>query len=656
MKNILLAALFLIVFKADANVQLPKFFSNNMVLQRNHTIPVWGWAAKNEKIIVSIHKQTKITKADNLGKWRIDLAEEQAGGPFILTIKATNTIIINNVLFGDVWICSGQSNMDMKIGGWGFVNNYKQEIANANYANIRHFEVQKAVASKPQTNVEGGQWEVCSPQTAANFSAVAYFFARKLNQDLNVPIGLIVTSWGGTNVETWTSKPAFESNDEFKQMISNMPNLDINELMKQKQENFNIKYKTIKENLKTDTLDIAKWKLIEYDDSKWTKINAPMLWEQQGLADFDGEICFRKTIELAKKDAGKEAFVELGTIDDDDETYLNGVKIGETKSYNKARKYHVDAGILKQGKNVIMVMVKDNTGGGGFYGDADNMKLTIADNQQTLAGVWLYKVKSMANPSLTFDPNSYPTLLFNGMLSPLIPYAIKGAVWYQGESNVSRAYQYRKAFPLLITDWRTHWKQGDFPFYFVQLTTFNENNGNSNKGSAWAEMRQSQALTLTLPNTGMAVTTDIGDPKDIHPANKQDVGLRLAQIALNKTYNKENVYTGPVFSSIKIDANKAILSFTNVGSGLKTTDKYGYVKGFEIAGADKKFKYANAKIEGNNIVLYQNEIEKPIAVRFSWADDASESNLFNKEGFPAAPFRTDDWPSVTESVKYEIAK
>lgn len=656
MKNILFAALFLLSNKTNANVQLPKFFSNNMVLQRNRIIPVWGTATKNEKITISIHNQTKSTKADSFGKWRIDLAEEQAGGPYILTVKAKNTINISNVLFGDVWICSGQSNMEMKIGAWGFVNNYKQEIANANYANIRHFEVQRAVATNSQLDVQGGLWEVCSPLTASNFSAVAYFFARKLTQELQVPIGIINTSWGGTHVETWTSKEAFENSDEFKQMISTMPSLDVDAMMKLKKDNFDKKFKAIQQTLVTDKSEIVKWQKPDYDDSKWTKFTAPMRWEEQGLADFDGEICFRKTINISLEDASREAVLELGTIDDIDETYINGIKIGETKSYNQLRKYPLAPGILKTGKNVIVVKIADTGGGGGFYGDADRMKLTFGITSQSLAGVWLYKIKSITPPTLTLDPNNFPTLLFNSMINPLIPYAIKGAIWYQGEGNVSRAYEYRKTFPLMITDWRTHWKQGDFPFYFVQLASFNENNGNSNKGSAWAELRESQTLTLKLPNTGMAITTDIGDANDIHPKNKQDVGLRLAQIALNKTYKKENVYTGPVFSSYKINGNKVELSFTNIGTGLSTSDKYGYIKGFEIAGADNTFKNANAIIEGDKVVLFQKEIEKPVAVRFSWADDASECNLFNKEGFPAAPFRTDDWQCITEGMKYELAK
>lgn len=657
MKPLIFITIFLLLgSQANAKVQLPKFFSNNMVLQREHTIPVWGWANKNEKVTVSLNNQVKTTKADKDGKWRIDLAAETAGGPYFLNVKATNSITISNVLIGDVWVCSGQSNMEMKIAAWGFINNYEQEIANANFPNIRQFEVVKTTASQPKSDVDEALWEVCSPKTAGNFSAVAYFFARKLNQDLSVPIGILNTSWGGTNVETWTSKAAFQNSNEFKQMISEMPNLDIKLLLKQKQDTFNEKFKTIKATLLTDILEIAKWQQPNYNDSNWTKINAPNIWEKQGLADLDGEICFRKTIEIDAADAGKVALLQLGTIDDDDETYLNGVKLGETKGYNQARKYQVEAGVLKPGKNVIVVMVKDNGGGGGFYGDAENMKLTIGNKHQSLAGVWLYKIKSIVAPSLNLDPNSYPSLLFNAMINPLIPYAIKGAIWYQGEANTPQAYQYRKSFPLMITDWRKQWQQGDFPFYFVQLTSFNDNNGNSTKGSAWAELRESQASALVLPNTEMAVTTDIGDANDIHPKNKLDVGLRLAAIALNKTYNKGNAFNGPVYSTYKIQGNKISISFTNVKTGLFAKDKYGYLKGFEIAAADKKFKYAQAIIEGDKVVVFNSEVTNPVSVRFGWADDAGENNLLNGDGFLAAPFRTDDWPGITDDKKYEIGK
>jgi sialate O-acetylesterase len=284
------------------------------------------------------------------------------------------------------------------------------------------------------------------------------------------------------------------------------------------------------------------------------------------------------------------------------------------------------------------------------------MKLETGDKAMTLAGDWSFKVATVTINNSGTNPNSHPTLLYNAMIAPLIPYTIKGVIWYQGESNASRAYQYRKAFPLLIADWRNHWGEGDFPFYFVQLASFNSANGNSEKGSAWAELREAQTKTLSLPNTGMAVTTDIGEAGDIHPKNKQDVGLRLAAIALNNLYGKSMEFSGPLYQSQQKSGNKVILSFTHTGSGLAARDKYGYLRGFEIAGADRQWHYAKAYIDGDKVVVYQDGLSDPIAVRFGWSDDAGDDNLYNTEGFPASPFRTDDWKGVTEGVKYEFGR
>jgi sialate O-acetylesterase len=639
---------------AIANIRLPKFFSDNVVLQREHTIPVWGWADAKEKITVQLNKQTKTITTGKDGKWRIDLAAEAAGGPYILIIKGKNTITINNVLIGDVWVCSGQSNMEMPIGSWGFINNFKEEIAAANYPNIRQFLVPKQTAVQPQTELSDGDWKICNPENAAMFSAVAYFFGRELNKELNIPVGLINTTWGGTQVESWTSRQAFENSDEFNTMISGMQNVNIDELIKIKKENTKKKIEQLQGAAVPDKTEIATWKNKDFDDAGWSSLTIPGLWEQQGLEDIDGFIWFRKTIDISAEEAGKAATLELAMIDDNDETFLNGEKIGSTTGYNVKRNYTIPAGVLKQGRNTIAVRVEDTGGGGGIYGDATDIKISIGSNEKSLAGNWKVRIEAVTTASSGIGPNSYPTLLYNAMIHPLLPYAIKGAIWYQGEANAGRAYQYRKAFPLMINDWRNQWKQGDFPFYFVQLATFNSNNGNSEKGSDWAELREAQALTLSLPNTGMAVTTDIGDAKDIHPKNKQDVGKRLAAIALNKTYGKNIVAGGPVYQSFKTEGNKIIVSFTNVGGGLMAKDKYGYLKGFEIAGADQRFHYAIAHIEGDNVVVSSNEVPNPVAVRFGWADDAGDNNLYNKEGFPAPPFRTDNWKGITEKVKFSF--
>jgi len=361
----------------------------------------------------------------------------------------------------------------------------------------------------------------------------------------------------------------------------------------------------------------------------------------------------RKTITLAIEDAGKAGMLELSKIDDEDISYINGIEVGRNNIWDAKRKYPIPAGLLKAGENTIAIRVVDGGGGGGIYGDTSDFKLTVGNNAIPLTGKWKYQVESVKRD---ISPNSYPSLLYNSMVNPLIPYAFRGVLWYQGETNAWRAQQYKKAFPLMINDWRNKWHQGSFPFYFVQLSSFNETNGNSNNGSMWAELREAQTQTLQLPNTGMCVTTDIGDPLDIHPKNKQDVGKRLAAIALNKIFKKNIVYGGPSFKSMEIDGNKIIASFENLGSGLATPDKYGYVKGFEIAGKDQVFYYAKAKIVDDKVVIYNENVKNPVAIHFGWADDASDNNLYNKEGFPAVPFRTDNWKNVTETIDYRIVQ
>lgn len=648
-----LLLLLLIFTNVEAHVTMPKIFGNNMVIQRNQQIPIWGWATPNEKIVVSLNKQNKLVKADKNGDWMVNLMPESGGGPFILTIEGKNIITFSNVLIGEVWICSGQSNMEWPLE---MVINADKEIAEANYPQIRHFTVEKAVSSVPLKDIKGGSWELTEPDNAAHFSAVAYFYARKLYKELNVPIGVINSSWGGSHVETWTSRTAFERSNEFKNMISLMPLVNMDSVTNLEIENVKLNLlKWSKEVLPQNVL--KDWTKLTFDDSEWKTLQAPGTWEEQGLNGLDGVLLFRKYFTVSAENAGKSAILELAKIDDNDITYVNGIKVGETNKYDSSRKYEVPKGILKAGKNVVSVRVTDTGGGGGFYSNAA-MQITVLNEQQSLSGEWRYGFESINKdiPNLGINPNQYPTLLYNAMISPLIPFSIKGVIWYQGESNTGRAWQYRTAFPLMITDWRNQWGQGDFPFYYVQLASF-DSGGSVEKdaGYKWAELRDAQTQTLSLPNTGMAVTTDIGDANDIHPRNKQDVGLRLALIALNKTYDRNLVSNGPIFSSMKIDDNKVIISYNNVGSGLITTDKYGYLKGFEIAGKDKSYRYAKAYIKGDQVIVYSDHVINPIAVRFGWFDEVSDNNLFNKEGLPAAPFATDSWERVTflEKFKFE---
>jgi sialate O-acetylesterase len=651
---LLIIALCIGSIATSANVTLPLIFSDNMVLQRNTLIPVWGWADANEKVEVKFNNQTKTVKADKKGKWMVRLDAETAGGPYELSVKGKNTILIKNILVGEVWLCSGQSNMEFPVGkpkGWGLPN-YEAVAADANYPLIRQIKVAHAISSLPETELKASAWEICSPSTVGDFTAVGYFFAKNIFDELKIPIGIINDCWGGTNIETWISRDAFESSDEFKEMIAGMPKINLDSLSKLKVQVMESRIEALQQGSKIKDLNPEIVYQSSFDDSKWPKLNQPQLWEQQSIGELDGVVWLRKTIVLSSLDLTKEATLELSKIDDEDITYVNGVKVGATNQYDAKRKYSIPPGILKEGINVIAVRVVDNGGGGGIYGDAADLKLSLGNTSIPLSGDWKFQVESIKK---TTNENSLPSLCYNAMINPLIPFAFKGVLWYQGESNAGRSYQYRKAFPLLINDWRLKWTYPEMPFYFVQLATYN-NPGNSNEGCGWAELREAQTMALSLPNTGMCVTTDIGNPFDIHPTNKQDIGKRLAAIAFNNLYGKTRICNGPSFKSMEIKGNEIILSFNNVGSGLVTPDKYGYIKGFEIAGNDQVFHFARAYIKDNTVVLSSDKVENPVAVHFSWMADASESNLFNKEGFPAEPFRTDEWKTITKNEKYKIEK
>jgi len=633
---------------ATANVKMPLVFSDGMVLQRNKPIPVWGWADANEKVEIRFNKQTKTIIADQNGKWSINLNAEKAGGPFELSITGKNTITIKNVLVGEVWICSGQSNMEFQVYK---TMNAEKEIEDSNYPMIRHFGVAQDLSGKPKDDLKSAKWEVSNKENVGNFTAVGYYFAKKLYAEIKVPIGIINTSWGGTNVETWTSREAFQNSEDFKAMIADVQVVDMDEV-------FEIYKKSVLENVrKVQGFDVSmenevQFKNPDFNDKNWPEIKVPSLWENQQLGNMDGIVWMRKTIVLTADQAKKEAVLYLSKIDDEDQTFVNGIEVGTNKLWDKQRIYKIPSNILKEGANTIAVRITDYSGGGGIYGDPADLKIDFKDSNLSLEGLWKFNVIKVR---IEVSPNSYPSLLYNAMVNPLVPYAFQGVLWYQGEANVSRAKEYKKAFPLMITDWRTKWKQGDFPFYFVQLSTFDEFGGNSTKGSRWAELREAQSETLKLPNTGMAVTTDIGNAKDIHPTNKQDVGLRLAAIALHNVYNKKQVFSGPVYKSQEIKGNQIILTFDHIGSGLSTPNNTE-LKGFEIAGTDKVFHSAKAIIKDNKIIVSSDQVQNPVAVRYGWADDDTNINLYNKEKFPASPFRTDNWEMMTANEKYKVSK
>ncbi|GAB3734415.1 sialate O-acetylesterase [Spirosoma lituiforme] len=635
---------------AFADVRLPNVFGSHMVLQRRKPVPVWGWAEAGEKVTVTLNNQTKATKAGKDGTWRVALDAMEAGGPYQLLVKGkNNTVTFDDVLAGEVWICSGQSNMEWPLSA---AANAKTEIPVANYPTIRQLLVKKAISLTPKDNIDGS-WSICTPETAPQFTAVGYFFAKQLQKELNVPIGLINTSWGGTHSETWTSREAMNQNDELRLVASKLPATS-DEVIQRGAARTQALINAQQGSLPT-AADEQTWASATLNDSEWKTMNMPGDWEWGGLPTLDGVVWFRQEIVIPDGSNHQKMVLYIDSVADNDSTFINGQLVGSTKG-GKARAYAIPDGLLKSGRNVVAIRVTDTDGSGGLMGRPEQLKLANDNLTIPLAGKWKYRVASVFASSYKPGPNTFATQLFNAMINPLIPYAVEGAIWYQGESNAGRAYQYRKTFPLMIQDWRRHWGY-DFPFLFVQLASFNAGNGDSRQGSNWAELREAQTLTLQLPNTGMAVTSDIGERNDIHPKNKLDVGNRLAAEAMRVAYGKEGEKgnepsRGPQFNKMTVAGNRVTLTFGNVGSGLIAKDRYGYLRGFEVAGADQKFYYAKAEIQGNSVVVHADSVATPVAVRYGWADDNGDVNLYNQENFPAIPFRTDTWKGITEAAKF----
>ncbi len=629
-----------------AKVKPAKIFSSNMVLQQGTEISVWGWADNGEKVSVTLADKTLEAVAGEDGKWMVKFQKMDYGGPHIMTISGSNTITFENIMIGEVWICSGQSNMDFQLVR---SINGKEEVANSNHANIRLFKVPKKISQHPQNDMESGEWKVCSPETSARFTAVGYFFGRALQADLNVPIGLIHTAWGGTVAESWTSGNTMSNDVDFKERYNELVEMDVAaEEQRKVDEIKNVLGGDLPS--KDEGVVDGKWKYaaIDFDDNNWKEISIENVWDEQGYEKIDGVACYRKEFSLSKKQAGKSYELHLGKIDDSDIAWVNGTKVGETKRDNRSeRVYSIPANLLVKGKNVITVRVTDGRGVGGFY-DSEKISLVGSDNSIEIVGNWKIKFTVVSLNKTRFGPNSYPTLLFNGMINPLIPYAIKGVIWYQGEANASRAKQYGRIFPNMITDWRTNWDDDDFPFLFVSLANFRQIRVQPGE-SSWAELREAQTKALDLKVTGMALAIDLGVANNIHPKNKQDVGKRLELAALKNGYRKSIIYSGPLYEAMKISDSKVEITFTHVGCGLVKKKRSEEITGFSIAGADKKFYWAKAKITSDNRVeVWCDDVKEPVAVRYGWADNPGFLNLYNNQGLPTNPFRTDMWEGITK--------
>lgn len=631
-----------IIMDKYSKLKLPKLISDGMVLQRDSEVKVWGWASPEEAITVDFAGKFYITAADNYGNWKVVLKDLKAGGPYNMEIKSSKEqITIKNVLVGDVWVCSGQSNMVTTMERVSII--YEDEIANCENSFIRQFIVpDRYDFNNPKEDLEDGTWKEAGKDTILSFTAVGYFFAKYLFKKYHVPIGLIKACVGGTPITAWFSEDAIKKFPENLEVLEKLKDEKyVNNIKKEEAEAVNTWFKELNEKDEGLKNDKEAWFDPSYEPIGWKTMKVPSRWEDEGLKPLNGSVWFRKEVFVPDSMTEKSAKLYMGTIIDSDFAYINGVLAGSTGYQYPPRRYEIPEGIIKEGKNIITIRVISNNGNGQFIKEKP-YKLFTKDQSINLEGEWQYKVGAKLDrpmPSTTFFEYK-PVGLFNGMISPLLNYAIKGVIWYQGESDTHNPIGYKGLFSAMVSDWREKWKQGEFPFLYVQLANFMEAKAEPSE-SEWAELRQQQLKCLEVPNTGMAAAIDIGEWNDLHPLNKKDVGERLALLAQNIAYgDKDIVSSGPIYKSLKIEGNKAVISFSNLGGGLISKDGDD-LKHFAVAGSDKKFLWAKAIIDEDKVVVWNDKVMNPSAVRYAWADNPEGANLYNKEGLPASPFTTE---------------
>jgi len=642
-KACLLGLSILSLTSASAKVTLPQFITDNMVIQQNSAMTLPGKAKPGAKVTVKTDwLGTELsTKAGADGVFSLDVPTPAAGGPYTIIISDGDgePAVLCNILSGEVWLCSGQSNMEFKVNrdNWGSrLMNSDEVVATSQHPDIRLLKLSHNTSYVPldDAKVDFGGWVEANPATMG-VSAIGYLFALQMHDELGVPVGIIDSSWGGTVAEAWTPFAPLEGVPGFEAQLTNLKSNDfdaarIEKAYAQELDGWSAKLQSAGKQFDRGAVQTG---------SEWGKMPLPGIWENSVLPGFDGVVWIQRELELPAAAAGKPVSLEVGVVDDLDDTYFNGVRVGGYENPGRSRVYNIPGELVKSGKNVITVRIVDFMGEGGVK-DGSKMSATVDGKVYPLDGEWSYCADmSLAEmpqrPSSPQGPN-YPTVLYNAMINPLKVLPVKGVLWYQGCSNVGRAGQYEPLFKSLINSWRSTFDNSEMPFYFVQLAGYLAQH-NVQPDAGYAHLRNSQAKALELPNTGMAVAIDLGHPADIHPANKQEVARRLALIALNRDYGKKDVvYKAPAIKSAKADGNKMVLKFDGT---VKPTSVA--VTGFTLGDKNGKFVYANARMEGDDTIVVSSPlIENPVAVRYNWADYPG-GNLYGPTGLPVAPFATD---------------
>lgn len=637
----------LLAATAQADVRLAEVFSDHMVLQRDRPLNIWGQATPGQTLSIDLGGRRGTARVGTDGRWRVRLAALPAGGPHRLMVKGDQTVVLNDILIGDVWLLGGQSNMEWVLAN---TDTAQQEVASPQNAQLRHLRVPHRASVKVEADIAPASWVVAEPGRVGEFSAIGYHFAKQMQAVQGVPIGLINTAWGGSMLETWMSREAALRDADLAPAVNGLPaeNAAFGAVLAQR---MLPRIAAWQPGLSLDGVDASGWSAAADVDGGWPTLKAPGMWEGQGLADVDGVLWMRKRVELSAAQAASAAQLHLAKVDDCDEVWINGQKVGGQCGWEQPRHYAVPAGMLRAGTNWIAVRVTDNGGGGGIHGEPGDIRLDTAAGAVSLAGAWRARVEKVA---LASGPvaNDAPTLGHNGLVAPLQGLSVRGVLWYQGEENAGRAAAYAEGFKRLIQDWRGQFADPKLPFFFVQLASWFPLADNRPDGNGWAELRASQAAALALPHTGMATAIDVGDAVDIHPRNKRSVGQRLAALAMHELGLRAAPATGPRLTGHAAKGGEFELRFDTTVGGLRTARSGEAPRGFFVAGADRRWQPAQARLDGDRIVLSSAAVPAPVAARYAWVNNASEANVVGGDGLPLPPLRTDDWPLASAGRHY----